>query len=251
MIGAHVRGDHPLAEAAARRADLVQTFLGDPQSWKPPPPHPDAAAIRSSPFPFYVHAPYPINVGSPNNRIRIPSRKIIAASASAAEELGAVALIVHGGHIGDDEGAEVGYERWRKTLQTLETDVPIYIENTAGGGNAIARSIDGYAPLWEAIGDLGVGVCLDTCHAWSAGEDLESVVDRLTAATGGVDLVHLNDSRDPKGSGRDRHDNLGAGHIPPELLVGVVTAAGAPVVVETPGGAAEQGADIGWIRERL
>lgn len=251
MIGAHVRGEDLVAEATARHADVVQTFLGDPQSWKAPPPHPHADAIRTSPLPLYVHAPYPINVGSPNNKIRIPSRQTIAAAAAAAQELGAVALIVHGGHIGDDEEAAVGYERWRKALHPLETELPIYIENTAGGGNAIARSIDSYGPLWDAIGDLGVGVCLDTCHAWSAGEDLESVVDRLTAATGGVDLVHLNDSRDPRGSGRDRHDNLGAGHIPPELLVGVVKAAGAPVVVETPGGSAEQGADIAWIRQRL
>jgi deoxyribonuclease-4 len=251
MIGAHVRDDDPIAGAVVRDADLVQTFLGDPQSWKAPPPHPHADAILVSDLPFYVHAPYPINIGSPNNRVRIPSRKTIAASAEAAAALGAAALIVHGGHIGDDEDAVVGYERWRKALQPLEAPIPILIENTAGGGNAIVREIDRYGPLWEEIGDFGVGVCLDTCHAWSAGEDLETVVDRLRSATGRIDLVHCNDSRDPLGSGRDRHANLGSGHIPEELLVGVVTAAAAPVVVETPGGAIDQAADIVWLRERL
>ena len=75
-------------------------------------------------------------------------------------------------------------------------------------------------------------------------------MDRLIEATGRIDLVHCNDSRDPLGSGRDRHANLGAGEIPPELLAGVVEAAQAPVIVETPGGAAEQAADIAWLRQR-
>ena len=250
MIGAHVRGDDPIAEALARDADVVQTFLGDPQSWAKPLPHPHAASIIASSVPLYVHAPYPINVGSPNNRIRIPSRKTIAQSAAAAQELGAVALTLRGGHIGDDEAPEVGYERWRKALRAVETELPILIENTAGGGNAIARSIDSYGPLWDEVGDMGVGVCLDTCHAWAAGEDLETIVDRLVAATGRIDLVHCNDSRDPRNSRRDRHTNLGGGQIPEKLLVGVVKAAAAPTVVETPGGVTEQAADITWLRER-
>jgi deoxyribonuclease-4 len=73
----------------------------------------------------------------------------------------------------------------------------------------------------------------------------------LLSATGRIDLVHCNDSRDPHDSRRDRHANLGQGHIPEELLVGVVRGAGAPVVVETPGDAADHAADISWLRARL
>ena len=251
LIGAHTAGAHPLTEAKARGADLVQTFLGDPQSWKKPPPRDDAAELASADTPIYIHAPYLINVGSPNNRIRIPSRKILADTVEGAEEINAAAIIVHGGHIDDEEGPHVAAERWRKALDPLETDIPILIENTAGGGNAIAREFDAYGPLWEEIGDLEVGVCLDTCHAWAAGEDLETIVARLVKATGSIDLVHCNDSRDPNGSGRDRHTNLGDGEIPSELLGGVVQAADAPVVVETPGGAEGQGVDIAWLRERV
>lgn len=245
-VGAHVRGSDPLAEAKGLGADLVQIFLGDPQSWKKAPRRDDADELADSDLAVYVHAPYLINVGSPNNRIRIPSRKIIEHTVSSAEDIGAEAIIVHGGHIGDDEGPEVAAERWRKTLEPLDTKLAILIENTAGGGNAIAREIDGYGPLWEEIGDLGVGVCLDTCHAWSAGEDLETVVGRLVAATGKVDLVHCNDSRDPLGSGRDRHTNLGEGEIPLDLLARVVKAAGSPIVVETP--SEGQADDIAWVR---
>ncbi len=251
-IGAHVPGADPVAAAAERGADLAQFFLGNPQSWKAPPPRPDAAALRESELPLYVHSNYLVNVCSDNNRVRIPSRKNLADAVVAAEAIGATALVVHGGHVGDDEdNRAAGVERWRKALEPLDHDVPILIENTAGGGNAVAREIDNYGPLWDGIGDLNVGVCLDTCHAWAAGEDLETVVERLRAATGRIDLVHCNDSKDPLDSRRDRHTNLGTGMIPEELLVGVVREAGAPVVVETPDAAAGQAADIRWLRERI
>jgi len=251
LIGAHSGGVKPSAEIAERDADLIQFFLGDPQGWKKPPPREDAAELRDTPFPIYIHAPYLINVASANNRIRIPSRKNLQTAADAAAEIGAAGLVVHGGHVTDDEDVAEGFPRWRKALDIIETEVPILIENTAGGGNAMAREVEVIARLWEHIGDTGVGFVLDTCHAWAGGEDLETVVDRIMAATGRIDLVHCNDSRDPFGSGRDRHANLGQGEIPDELLVEVVRAAKAPVVVETPGEALEQAADIAWLRERL
>lgn len=97
----------------------------------------------------------------------------------------------------------------------------------------------------------GVGCCLDTCHAHAAGEDLIDAVDRLRAITGRIDLVHANGSKDPFGSGRDRHENFTAGEIEPKLVVAVVAAAGAPVVCETPGGATGQAADIAFLRAEL
>jgi deoxyribonuclease-4 len=233
LIGSHVPPDDPLATGAAEGADLVQIFLGDPQSWKKPKPREDAALLRAAAMPIYVHAPYLVNVASPNNRIRIPSRKILQQTCDAAAEIGARAVIVHGGHVTDDDEPDAGFDRWRKALEQLQTDVPVYLENTAGGDHAMARHFDTIGRLWERIGDFDVGFCLDTCHAWAAGEGLVDAVDRILAITGRIDLVHCNDSKDPAGSGRDRHANLGSGTIDPELLVAVVTAAGAPVVCET------------------
>jgi deoxyribonuclease-4 len=250
MIGAHVASARPLEAAAAAGADLVQFFMGNPQSWKRPPPRDDAAELAAAGIPIYIHANYLINVGSDNNRIRIPSRKNLAEQVDAAAAIGAAGVIVHGGHVGDGEDLATGFERWRKALEPIELPVKVLIENTAGGGEAIVREVDNYGPLWEAIGDLNVGVCIDTCHAWAAGEVLETLVDRVVAATGTVDLVHCNDSRDPHDSRRDRHANLGVGLIPEGLLMGVVRAAAAPVVVETPGDGADHAADIGWIRDR-
>lgn len=250
-IGAHVPTRKPLSEAAVRHADVVQVFLSSPQRWKGPGVRDDAEALRESGLPLYVHAPYLINVVSPNDKVRIPSRRLLAETVRATEAIGGFGVIVHGGHATGDATFEEGLERWRKALEPIESTVPVLIENTAGGGNAMARRVGDLARLWEAIGDLGVGFCFDTCHAWAAGEDLDGVVDRVLAATGRIDLVHLNDSRDPFGSRRDRHANLGDGEIPPDLLVQVVRDADAPTVVETPGGAEEQAADIAWIRERL
>ncbi|MCW2903156.1 MAG: Xylose isomerase domain protein barrel [Streptosporangiaceae bacterium] len=253
-IGAHVDQIDPLESAAARKAEVAQFFLGDPQGWKKPVVHESIAALRDADVEVYVHAPYVINVATSNNRIRIPSRKLLAQHLEAAASIGAKALIVHGGHVLKDDEPQVGYDNWRKVFERLECPIPIYIENTAGGGNAMARKFERIARLWEALDGLAdldrqVGFCLDTCHAHAAGEELIDAVDRIKAITGRIDLVHCNDSRDAFGSGADRHANLRGGTIDPELILTVVRSAGAPVVVETPGDG--QAADIAWLRDNL
>jgi deoxyribonuclease IV len=249
LIGSHVGHDDPLLTAAADKAECVQVFLSDPQGWKAPKPRDDAEALRTSGLPIYVHSPYLVNVVSANNRIRVPSRRILQDTCTAAGVIGAAGVIVHGGHVGEASDVEAGFGRWRKALEQLESNVPVLLENTAGGDHAMTRQFDTIGRLWDEIGDLGPGFCLDTCHAHASGESLETAVERVLAITGRIDLVHCNDSKDPAGSGRDRHTHLGEGEIEPELLVDVVKAAGAPVIVETePGGRA---ADLAWLRARI
>jgi deoxyribonuclease-4 len=251
LIGAHVDPADPLAEAAARQADLVQFFLSDPQGWKAPKPRADADALRATDVGIYIHAPYLVNVATTTNKIRIPSRKIMTEHAAAAAGIGARGLIVHAGHVNTGDDPEQGFANWRKTLERNEFPVPILIENTAGGDNAMARRLDRLARLWDVIGHFDVGFCLDTCHAHAGGEELLGLVDRVKAITGRIDLVHANDSRDLFGSGADRHANFGTGQLDPDAIVAVCAAAGAPVIVETPGGADGQGADIALLRSRL
>ena len=254
-IGAHVDPADPLAEATARDAELIQFFLADPQGWKKPKPRADAAALIASDLDIYIHAPYIVNLASTNNRIRIPSRNLLVQHADAAAAIGAKGLIVHGGHVTKDDDPAVGFENWRKAfIQQREKGgyaTQILVENTAGGDHAIARRFDRLARLWDAIGEFEPGFCLDTCHAHAGGEELLDIVDRVTAITGRIDLVHANDSKDGFDSGRDRHENLGKGEIDPDLLVATIAAAGAPVVCETPGGAEGQGSDIAFLRSRL
>jgi deoxyribonuclease-4 len=250
IIGAHVKSDDPLAIAAATDADLVQIFLSDPQSWKKPVPREDADAINASGLPVYVHSPYLVNLAAANPKIRIPSRKILQQCCDAAVDVNARAVIVHGGHVGDDDDVAEGFERWVKALAQLETTVPVYLENTAGGDHAMARHFDTLARLWDRIGgDDRLGFCLDTCHAHAAGEDLITAVERIRAITGRIDLIHCNDSKDPHGSGRDRHENLGHGTIPAEALAEVVRSAGVPVVCETPAAGIKD--DIAFLKEAL
>ncbi|MPZ71527.1 MAG: TIM barrel protein, partial [Actinobacteria bacterium] len=118
-----------------------------------------------------------------------------------------------------------------------------------GGEKALGRRVEWIGRLWEEIGEFGPGFVLDTCHAWAGGETLDELVPRVLEATGRIDLVHLNDSRDAFDSRRDRHANLGAGEIPLDDLVRIVVEADAPVVVETPD-LEGQKADINLIRSR-
>ncbi len=254
-IGAHVSSVAPLDEAAVRGADIVQFFLSNPQSWAKPTPRSDAAALAASDVALVIHAPYLINVATTNNRVRVPSRGLLTAYAAAAHDIGALGVVVHGGHLPVEEDPAVGVENWRKTFAYAERDggftTRLFIENTAGGKNAMARNLDQFARLWDVIGDFGPGVCLDTCHAHAGGEELDTVVDRMKAIAGRIDLIHANDSKDDFNSGRDRHDNLGKGQISPEVLCEVVATADAPVIVETPGGPPDQAADIALLRKLL
>jgi deoxyribonuclease-4 len=106
------------------------------------------------------------------------------------------------------------------------------------------------AQLWEMLEEFDVGFCFDTCHAHAAGEDLSDVVKRVLDATGRIDLVHANGSRDKPGSGADRHANFDTGQLAPEAILEMVKAAGAPVVIcETPWpGIAD---DIAYLRSNI
>lgn len=251
-IGAHVRqDDDPIGQGERLGADLVQLFLSDPQKWTVPREHPRTEEILASDIDVVVHSPYVINVASLNNRLRMPSRKAVADHATAAAAIGAFGLVVHGGHVRDGEDVDAGIDNWRKLFERQEAKggfgVPILVENTAGGDFAMARYIDAIGRLWDAIGDYGPGFCLDTCHAWAAGEELVDVVERVRAVTGRIDLVHLNNSRDEFDSARDRHANLADGTIDPQLLVEIAKKADAPIILETPGeGLAD---DIAFLRE--
>ena len=260
-IGAHVDQADPIAEARARNAPLVQIFLGDPQGYQGPEFQYAGGAeglkadAEAAGVDLYVHAPYIVNVATTNNRIRIPSRKLLQQHVDAAAAIGAKGLIVHGGHVNKADDPAVGFDNWRKAIEATDLKLPLLIENTAGGDNAMTRYLERIAGVWDAIAateqaDL-VGFCLDTCHAHAGGNPLETVVDDVLKITGRIDLVHCNDSRDVFDSGADRHANLGAGQVDPDLLAAVVRDAGAPVVLETPGGAAEHTADGDWLRERI
>jgi deoxyribonuclease IV len=256
-IGSSVDQTDPITAAADRTAEVVQINIGDPQSWsKPEPLYPGGAAglraaLAAAGLDLYVHAPYVINVASANNRIRIPSRKLLQQTLTAAAEVGARGVVVHGGHLTKNDDADLGFANWRKAIESLDLVCPLLIENTAGGDHAVARHLISIGKLWDALSGYDVGFCLDTCHAFAGGEPLDTLVPKVLAITGRIDLVHANDSQGSLGSGRDRHANIGDGEIPSNDLATAVraaAAAGADFVCETPGDAAAQAADAAWLR---
>jgi deoxyribonuclease IV len=253
LLGAHVPSADPLGAAAVRGAEVAQVFLSSPRRWASPTLRADAAVLRASGLPLYVHSPYLLNLASADPLVRDRSQVLLQGTCAAAEAVGALGVVVHGGQTGAQEDRALGPARWRAALERLESSVPVLIEDTAGGPNAVASTIERIARLWAALDGLETpfGCCLDTCHLHAAGEALVAGTERLLALLGRIDLVHLNDSKDAAGSGRDRHENLGAGRIDPEALEEVVRLADAPTVVETPGGAAGQAVDIAWMRARV
>lgn len=240
QIGTHVGQEDPIGQATELGINFAQLFLGDPQGWKTPViPHPEGAeglkkAAESAKIDLVVHARYVINVATSNNKVRIPSRKMLQADVDAAFSIGAKAVVVHGGHVTAEDEPEIGVANWVKAIEQLDMKVPVYIENTAGGKNSMARRLESITRLWDAVGGMGVGFCLDTCHAHAGGIPMSDVADTILGITGRIDLVHCNDSRDAFDSGADRHANLGEGNIALDDILNCLRKANAPVILETP-----------------
>jgi deoxyribonuclease IV len=253
LLGAHVDRPDPIGGALATGSETVQIFLSPPRSWAAPKTRGDEEAVAESGLAVFVHASYLANPASLNPEVRAKARVHLQQQCSAAAKVGARGVVVHGGHpTGAGEVAD-GIAGWLEVCAGWEPEVPILIENTAGGNAAVARRFENFARLLEALRGAGheVGVCLDTCHAWAGGEELSGVAERLVRFAGAVDLVHVNDSRDGFDSGRDRHANLGEGMAPLGEIVEAVAAAACPAVVETPGGYEAMRHDVEVLRERL
>ncbi len=174
-----------------------------------------ASALEGPASPVYVHAPYIINVASTNNRIRIPSRKLLQQFVDAAAEIGAAGLVVHGGNVAPARGrrSRKGYDNWRKAVEATDLKFPVLIENTAGGDRSVARTL-------ERIERSGRPSPPPRARDRSASASTPATPTRPASSwrppssgcgrsPGRIDLVHLNDSRDAFGSGADRHASSG------------------------------------------
>lgn len=262
FIGAAFDVSDPIAGAKARQADAVQFFLGNPQSWSSPElPYPDGPsalreAAQAAGIRLYVHAPFIINVASTNNKVRIPSRSLLNKTLNLASLIGAEGVIVHGGHVAEGEDPAAGVANWGKALAQVESEVPVLIENTAGGERAMARRLDSIARLFEVAAKYDAGFCLDTCHAHAGGLNMETLVADILGATGRIDLIHANGSRDTADSGRDRHANLANNDqfenlLDSKLVARIIYQSKAPAIVETPGDENAQAADIAFLRAQI
>jgi deoxyribonuclease-4 len=208
-------------------AEVVQVFLSSPRAWAVPPEDADtdAAFAADCAVPVFVHAPYLVNFGSPTPATIERSTQTLAYALRRGRAIGARGIVVHAGSAVLGNSWTDGMRQVREHLLPLLDAAPdaprLLIEPMASSASLAsdAASLGGYL---DALGrDERIGVCLDTCHMHAAGHDLSteaSFADALraygrVAGRGGIGLIHVNDSRDPAGSKRDRHEAVGLGTI--------------------------------------
>lgn len=256
-IGAHVPVAGGLATgglkyAAEIGAEAIQVFVSNPRGWAQAAGKPEEdARLREDPMPVYVHAPYLINLGSPNEETLTRSVESIRHALRRGRDIGALGVVVHtGSAVSQSPEAAMAqvHERMLPLLDEIPEDGPdLLLEPMAGQGKMLCASVDQLGPYFEALEKHPkAGVCLDTCHVFAAGHDLTApggvdatlklLVD--TVGAGRVKLIHANDSKDECGSCRDRHEHIGTGKIgeaPFAALLHHPLLAGIPFIIETPG----------------
>jgi len=180
---------------------------------------------RSGIGPVYLHAPYLINLGTPNGDLLSKSIKNLSAHFKIAELIGAAGVIFHiGSSTGMDKkkSIEQVITAIEKVLHEVSGKSFLVIENNAGGGEKIGKTIEELAYIFEKVGSKRAKVCLDTAHAFESGiikeyrtPDIKKFVDELDKEIGlqNIVAIHANDSKTPWNSHNDRHENIGEGHI--------------------------------------
>lgn len=277
-IGAHVPVAGGLARASlsyidATGADVVQVYVSNPRGWAlstgdSAQDEAFRAGCAERDVMTFIHASLLVNLGSPTAETVRRSALTLDHALQRGAVIGARAVVFHAGSAVDAEHAPTAYRQLHETLLPLLDAAMaaggprLLVEPTAGGGRSLAARVEALADYFNAVEQHPwLGVCFDTCHAWAAGHDLATpsgmteTLDALVAACGAerLSLVHANDSKDGRGSLRDRHQNIGAGLIGADAfreLFAHPAMAGVPVVVETPSeGAAGHAADIATLRQ--
>ena len=235
-IGAHVSsaGGHHLVFERARSigAEAVQLFISAPQQWKLPGPSDQQVELfrrqqAAAGIPAFFHGVYLINFGSQDEALLGRSIASLKAYRHFAGRMGVAGTIFHvGSHLGAGfDGAMV--ERIGRMLGEVLADEPdnpslLILENNAGQGNCIGGKFGELGAIIRAVGGHPqVAVCIDTCHAYAMGYDLATAggcaaaMEEFDREVGFARLaaVHANDTKQPLGTFRDRHENIGEGHI--------------------------------------
>ena len=257
LFGAHCGGGvkGAIDRAVEIGADALQLFVQSPRTWRFP-EHDPAALERfrerrteAGLGAVVVHALYLVNLASSNDDFYGKSVQTLQQTVATAAAIGAEAVVFH---VGSHQGAgfEVGLERvvpaMVEALEPTTEATWLLMENSAGAGGTIGRSIDELATIFDRLDrHPRLGICLDSCHLYASGYDvtdrdvLDRVLDDLDRLVGldRLRALHVNDSKAPLGSNRDRHDNLLAGVMGEKLgvFLGHPALQGLPAVLETPG----------------
>ncbi|MFI6086674.1 deoxyribonuclease IV [Streptomyces sp. NPDC051218] len=253
-------------------AEAVQVFVANPRGWATPPGNPKQdeefrAACAAEGIPAYVHAPYLINFGSHTEATVEKSVESLRHSLRRARAIGALGVVVHTGSATGGRDRAVALRQVRDRMLPLldelthDDDPYLLLESTAGQGFSLCSRTWDFGPYFDALdAHPKLGVCLDTCHIFAAGHDLtgpsgmKQTLDLLvdTVGEGRLKLVHANDSKDVAGAHKDRHENIGTGHIGEEPFRELMTHAATenvPLIIETPGGKEGHATDVARLKE--
>jgi deoxyribonuclease-4 len=255
-VGGHVTVAGGLATgglkyAAEIGAEAIQVFVSNPRGWALSAGKSDEdTKLRESGVPAYVHATYLINFGSPTEETLKKSVDSTRHALSRGADIGALGVVVHTGSAVSqsyDDAMRQIHEHLLPLLDEIPEDGPdLLLEPMAGQGAMLCATVQQLGPYFDALDrHPRIGVCLDTCHAFAAGHDLtaedgvKETLDALVDTVGAerLKLIHANDSKDPCGSAKDRHEHIGAGQIgerPFAELFRHPAAAGVPFIIETP-----------------
>ena len=238
MIGAHLSKSNLASEIITSTSDIAQIFISNPRSYQPPKQE-DIARINEIENQIIVHLPYLVNIPSATVEVREKSAQLLTDTLKYSGR-NLTNFVVHAGQGGIDSSLEEANGRWVQFIKSHAIMGKMLIENTAGGSSAPGKNLENLVDLILDMRNFAdVGVCFDTCHAYAAGyDDLLVSYNYLKDRLGRVDLVHLNDSKDPLGSNRDRHEllfNGTVGRANLEALIGQMRADGVDVILETPG----------------
>jgi deoxyribonuclease IV len=256
LFGAHCGGGvkKALDRAAELGVDSMQLFVQSPRAWRFPDHDPaDLAAFRERRKELgiggvLVHAIYLVNLATPNDDFYDKSVSTLRSTVDAACAIEADVVF----HVGSHQGT--GFEESLKrvvpalaeALDRCSDTTWLLMENSAGAGGTIGRSIDELAALYEALDrHPRLGICLDSCHLWVSGYDVtdRGELDRTLKDVDtriGLDrlrALHINDAQAPLGSNRDRHANILDGLMGEQLgaFLGHPSLQGLPAVMEVPG----------------
>lgn len=259
LIGCHVSAAGGLTKAVERGTEsgsrAIQIFNQSPRMWRPTKyTDEDFAAFRegmahSRLQTVMIHMIYLINPAAKDKEMRKKSVTSLIHALRVGEGIGAIGVVVHPGALKDDTRTNAKKRAIALLTEALaETEsCPIIYENTAGSPQLLGRDFDETAELIEKTGGpKRLGLCIDTCHMHATGYDVRTtegvaeIADEIDAKIGLKQLkaIHLNDSRDDRGSNRDRHAPLGKGEIGREGLrafLGEPRLNGVPTVLEGPG----------------
>ena len=238
MIGAHLSKSTLTNQINLTESEIAQIFISNPRSYQPP-SRADVEQVNQVQIPLVAHLPYLVNIPSFNPEVIAKSSGLLLSTDKVIKG-NLTTMVVHAGQGGKESSTEEAVEKWIQFYKTAEIKNTLLIENTAGGNAAPGKSLEVLVNLILALREFNpVGICFDTCHAYAAGyEDLLGAYLYIKEKLGQVDLVHLNDSKDPLGSNRDRHELLNKGTIGKanlDLLITQLKADGTKVILETPG----------------